>query len=319
MSLMNRFKSTFLTAATGAVLSLGVAGSAAAQQCPDWQLGGVPLTTDAQQAYTAQQYPMYAGGSTDLSQCGNGAYSAYGRTTAAPSFSVAYDAMNMGRELEFRVVSECDTVLLVNDSSAQWHYNDDADGTLSPRLRLTTAPSGRYDVWVGSYSGQSCPATLYVQTWGGTPTPPPYAPTCPDWQMGGAEMRMGYGQSDARTVVAGGSVNMFQNQCGIEAGGYVAQAPDFTLYYDPAGYPNAWLDISVTGECDTTLLINGQDATWNYNDDTDGFHPRVRYENAAAGRYDVWVGTYSPSTCNATLNVTSYAPQAVTPPPAAGK
>ena len=46
--------------AVGAVLSVFSAGSALAQQCPDWQLNGIPVSTDAETAWTAQQYPMYA-------------------------------------------------------------------------------------------------------------------------------------------------------------------------------------------------------------------------------------------------------------------
>ena len=308
MSFFTHFKSGFLIAATGAAVSVAASGSAMAQSCPDWQLGGVPVSTNAETAWVPQQYAMFAGGGVDLSQCGQ--FQAYGRVTAQPSFSITYDALTYGRDLEFRVQSECDTTLLINDSTAQWHYNDDEDGTLSPRLRLSAAPSGRYDVWVGTYGEQACQATLVLETFppsSGTPTPtPPAAPVCPDWQLGGAEVRMGAGGTESRSVIAGGSVNLFENQCNVPAHGYVAQAPDFTLYYDPQGQTPT-LNVSVQGSCDTTLLINDQAANWHFDDDTNEMQPAIAIEAAPSGRYDVWVGTFGSSTCQSNVTFSAAA------------
>jgi S1-C subfamily serine protease len=57
-----------------------------------------------------------------------------------------------------------DTTLVVNDPNNRWHCNDDAhSGTLNPMLRLATAPSGIYDVWVGTYGeGESISGTLNI-------------------------------------------------------------------------------------------------------------------------------------------------------------
>lgn len=285
-------------------------GAAAAQQCPDWQLNGVPITTDAEAAWVPQQYPMFAGGTIDLSQCT--ATGGVGRVTAAPSFSITYDARNLGRDLEFRVVSECDTTLLINDAGAQWQFSDDADGTLAPRLRLAGAPSGRYDIWVGSYSGQSCQATLIAETYPGADTPATPS-VCPDWSLGGAELRLVNGQSDSRPVVAGGQVNLFHGSCGIEAHGYVAQAPDFTLYFDPQGAVST-LDISVRGQCDTLLLVNDPSTNWIFNDDAVDLQPRITIGDAVTGRYDIWVGTFGSSTCQSTVNISASSPVPVTQP-----
>ncbi|WP_127107646.1 hypothetical protein [Pararhodobacter zhoushanensis] len=315
MTFFTHFKTGFLIAATGAAVSVAASGSAMAQSCPDWQLGGVPITTDAETAWAPQQYAMFAGGGVDLSQCS--AFQAYGRVTAQPSFSISYDARSMGRDLEFRVQSECDTTLLINDSTAQWHYNDDEDGTLSPRLRLSAAATGRYDVWVGTYGEQACQATLVLETFppsGGMPTTPtqPATPVCPDWQLGGAEVNLTAGSSDTRSVVAGGSINLRESQCNVPGGGYVAQAPDFTLYYDPQG-TDATLNVSVDGTCDTTLLINDQSAQWLFDDDTNALQPALSIASAPAGRYDIWVGTYGASTCQSNISFSAAAPTPVQP------
>jgi len=303
MSILFRFKQGILIAATGAVLGVASAGSASAQQCPDWQLNGIPISTDAETAWVPQQYTMFAGGGLDLSQCGE--IPGHGYITAAPNFSISYDARNMGRDLEFRVESACDTTLLINDATAQWSFNDDSNG-LNPALRLSQAQSGRYDIWVGTYSNTPCQATLIAETFEYQP------PVCPDWSLGGAQLNMVTGQNETRPVVAGGSVNMFDNQCGIQAHGYVAQAPDFSLYFDPQGQVST-LDISVQGNCDTLLLVNDPNTNWVFNDDSNDLQPRIEIGDAVAGRYDIWVGTFGASTCDATINVNAYAPGGMPP------
>ena len=134
MSFYQRFTTGFLIAAAGLAVTVG---AASAQQCPDWQLNGIPISTDAETAWTPQRYQMFAGGGLDLSLCTQ--MQGRGFVTAAPNFSISYDARNFGRDLEFRVESTCDTTLLINDASAQWIFNDDEDGT----CLLYTSPSPR--------------------------------------------------------------------------------------------------------------------------------------------------------------------------------
>ena len=90
MSIYTRFKQGFLIAAAGGAVSVGLAGAAAAQQCPDWQLGGIPISTDAETAWTAQQYPLFAGGGLNLANCGS--VQGVGYITPAPNFTLQYDA-----------------------------------------------------------------------------------------------------------------------------------------------------------------------------------------------------------------------------------
>lgn len=298
------FKATFAAAA----LALS-AGAASAQACPDWRQGGMTITTDAESAWVPQTYSVMAGGPVNLGACPS--VSGVGNVSAGPSFTLTYDDRGLGRDLDFRVDAQnCDTVMLINDYSDTWHFNDDEDNSLNPRLRLSAAPSGRYDIWVGTYGPQSCQVNLVVETF------PPAdvgggADQCPEWSLGGAEVRLSAGESASQDVVAGGGINLFERAgaCGLEGHGYVAAAPDFTVYYE-APNADAELTMNVTAQCDTVLLINDLNAAWLFNDDTNGFDPQITIPAAASGRYDVWVGTFGSSLCQASISMASVLPAA---------
>jgi hypothetical protein len=291
--------------AAAAVLMSGVA--AQAQGCPDWRQGGMTITTDSETAWVPQSFAITAGGPLNLAACPTGA--GPGHVNAAPSFTLTYDDRQLGRDLDLRIESQnCDTVLLINDYADTWHYNDDEDGGLNARLRLAAAPSGRYDIWVGTYGPQTCQATLVVETF--PPAVEDQTFECPEWSLGGVEVSLSTGQSSVQTVVAGGGVSLFERggACGIEGHGYVATAPDFTIMYD-APDANAELMLSVSAQCDTVLLVNDLNAAWLFNDDTNGFDPMISIPAAASGRYDVWVGTFGEALCDASFSLSSVVPQ----------
>lgn len=295
-----------IVVATGAAFGALSASAAMAQQCPEWQLGGVPIATDAEQAWAPQQYPVFAGGALNLRECTT--VEGVGFITAAPNFSLSYDDRGMGRDLELRVDGTCDTALLVNNATGQWFFNDDTN-QMNPAVRLPAATSGRYDVWVGTYSQQACSATLIAETFppsgsGGQQS----AAQCPEWSLGGAEWQIVNGQREERPVQAGGPLNMFESTCDVPAHGYLTAAPNFSLYFDNQNQPIT-LDISVTGACDQTLLINNSMAEWMFNDDSNNLNPGIVIENAPSGRYDVWVGSFDAG-CASSISVNAYSPQA---------
>lgn len=286
-----------------ALIASGSAAQAQNVQCPQWEIGGVPIVTDAEQAWAPQRYTTFAGGMADLSSCGE--INGFGHVTTAPSFSMTYDARNMGRDLEFRVESQCDTVLLINEASGAWSYNDDNDG-LNAGYRINGAVSGRYDVWVGTYGDTACEATLVAETFGGTGgggVTPAGGGQCPDWSLGGDAFRVAAGSNETRQVAAGGSLDMFTATCpGIDAHGYMGQAPSASFYFDPS-QGQAPLNISVESTCDTLMLVNDPTTAWSFNDDSNNLMPAINYAQAAEGRYDVWVGTFGRNGCDATLVV----------------
>jgi hypothetical protein len=307
MSPKTPLKQFLAFSACGIVFALSVAAPAAAQQCPDWRQNGVTVSADAETLWSPRSYPLTAGGGLDLSLCGE--VPGFGQVITAPSFTITYDDRSAGHDLDFRVESQCDTVLLINDAGAVWHYNDDEDGTLNPRLRLGAAPSGVYDVWVGSYSQQACAATLVLETFPASVL----SATCPDWSLGGAELRLAGGQAVERSVVAGGPVNLFLDDCGTSGHGHVAEAPDFSLYFDGQN-SGAALTIGVQAQCDTVLLVNDPGTGWSFNDDHVSFDPQITFQAAREGRYDIWVGTYGDALCEAVMTVASGASSAVPRP-----
>lgn len=80
---------------------------------------------------------------------------------AQPDVDFNYTA---GRSrLYFYVKSGVDTTLLVNDANGNWHCSDDFEGD-NPAIILNNPPSGKYNIWVGTYAqGDSgSPAALNI-------------------------------------------------------------------------------------------------------------------------------------------------------------
>ncbi|WP_300532357.1 peptidase S1 [Maricaulis sp.] len=88
---------------------------------------------------------------------------------------------------------------------------------------------------------------------------------------------------------AGGAIDA---SASIHAGcpGFIADAPDFDLYYNAGSLP---LIISAEADADTTLIINAPDGQWYCDDDGGpGVNPKIRFAEPQTGLYDIWVGFY---------------------------
>ena len=81
-----------------------------------------------------------------------------------PDYKLEFSGNSAGRELEFRLDSACDTVLLLNDTNGTWHHDDDSNGNLDAKIRLPKASNGVYDIWVGTLNADNCDATLTIET-----------------------------------------------------------------------------------------------------------------------------------------------------------
>ena len=100
-----------------------------------------------------------AGGQNEISNCGVGGW---GWTARRPDYRLYYNTSGSSA-LSFIILSNIDTILLVNDPTGRWHFNDDADGNLGAALRIANAPTGQYDIWIGSYNrGSGIPANLQI-------------------------------------------------------------------------------------------------------------------------------------------------------------
>jgi hypothetical protein len=103
------------------------------------------------------QVSLTGGGDLDLSvgDC------SYGYVSQAPSYELTYSGSG-NTDLHFYVRADDDTTLLINTPNGSWVCDDDSLGDSNPQITVTDAPSGVYDIWVGTYSGQRAGATLYI-------------------------------------------------------------------------------------------------------------------------------------------------------------
>lgn len=151
-----------------AAAALGVSASAA-DACPDYALwGNETYEMTADQLYTPRSVAVMAGGDVNLEQCRirarNWEGPMPGFVITQPDFSITVSGLT-GYELEFRTVSSCDTVLLINTAGTNWYFDDDDNGNADAKIRLTQpGGDGIYDIWIGTYDGAYCDAELIVET-----------------------------------------------------------------------------------------------------------------------------------------------------------
>ncbi len=100
---------------------------------------------------------LSAGGSVDVDVSGCG----YGYVANAPDYNLTYTGS--GTALSFYVRSDEDTTLLINRPDASWICDDDSLGDSNPVVTIPNAPSGLYNIWVGTYSDSGLTsATLFI-------------------------------------------------------------------------------------------------------------------------------------------------------------
>jgi hypothetical protein len=107
---------------------------------------------------------------------------------------------------------------------------------------------------------------------------------------GEIELEAGF-TPDPRVISLRAGGNISAQRAGSGCRGFITDAPDVRLHYDAGSFP---LIISVDAGSDTTLVVNGPDGSFYCDDDSgQGSNPSVRLNNPQAGRYEIWVGTYS--------------------------
>lgn len=148
---------------TIAALLLLTAGSAA---CPDPSQYGERHEESGKSLYEQKRFRVQAGGTTEIDSCRNvrsRSGSASGYVTTSPDFSFNLRGMADYR-LQMDVISECDSILLINTGAENWYYDDDDAGNLDARIELNRPSDGWLDVWVGTHNGAYCNATLSLET-----------------------------------------------------------------------------------------------------------------------------------------------------------
>jgi hypothetical protein len=144
------------------IVSFVLAGASAAVACPDFSLSAnASYDATGNGLFMPQSYDVVAGGDQDLAACNM--VSGAGYFIANPDFSFSLTEMD-SYLLEVSVDSGCDAALLVNTASGDWIYDDDSNGNLDPKITIAAPANGRYDVWIGTYDGNSCNAALKMET-----------------------------------------------------------------------------------------------------------------------------------------------------------
>ena len=140
-------------------------GGAAASACPDYNAYGATYEATGAQLTRGASFDVLAGGDNELNACGVVPLTDRGRgyVTSSPDFSFSLSGMG-GYRLVLSVVSECDSVLLINTGAVNWYYDDDDNGNLDARMVLTQPSNGWLDVWVGTHDGAVCNAALALAT-----------------------------------------------------------------------------------------------------------------------------------------------------------
>ncbi len=145
-----------------AAVAFGVIGAAgSAQACPNFSLRAAFGTINLPGGFLPDPYlrNVTAGGGFHLPNCVSGAV---GWVAAAPDFQFNYGGG--AASLTLAILSNADTVLLINDPNGQWFFNDDAAGFgLGAAVSFNRPIPGVYDIWIGTYNRASgIPAQLYI-------------------------------------------------------------------------------------------------------------------------------------------------------------
>lgn len=256
---------------------------------------------------------LTSGGDVDVSYLNN-SFSCTGYATAAPDFRLFWSGNS--DELNFMFIPDFsgdDTTLIINDPNGNWFCNDDFDG-VNPGIRLNTAVSGQYDIWIGSYSSyENISGQLKITEFAIPlqldPSPSTELNPSLDPNYGSVSLSSGFLPDPAViSLTSGGNVDVSYLNNGFGCNGYATAAPDFRLFWSGEGNELNFMFTANFGGDDTTLIINDPNGSWHCNDDFDGVSPGIRFNTALPGQYDIWIGSYSSeNNISGQLNITEFA------------
>lgn len=236
---------------------------------------------------------LTAGGTIDAQSSLGG--NCRGRVANAPDYQLHFSPGSL--PLAISVDSDADTTLVVNTPGGGWVCDDDGgDEPLNPLLTWNSPPSGRYDIWVGTYSDSTAPATLFISELGEQTRS---SSVDASWSDGGLSIGSAaiYGTHSISggfmpdpwvlNVQSGGPLSA-SDAVSSDCRGYVTEAPTAELNYSGSGT----LHLYTAGSSDTTLVVNAPDGSWRCDDDGgDGVNAGLTF--SGGGVYDVYVGSYS--------------------------
>jgi hypothetical protein len=233
-----------------------------------------------------------SGGAFDAGQVG-----CLGFVAEPPDYELNWSGSGGGLRIYFESINNGDTTLVINGPDGMWYCADDSFGTIHPTIDFTSAPSGVYDIWVGSYYfGDNHNGALFITEGASQPTtvttaPPSGLQLRPDRTAPYGEIVLSPGFTPDPLIIemtSGGEVDVSYVGCA----GYAATRPDFEVTYTGTNSLLRFYFIPDDAS-DTTLIINAPDGSWFCGDDSYGtFDPTIDFAPAQPGIYDVWIGVY---------------------------
>lgn len=335
-----------LLAVAGLTLTLG-ATVATAQDTIDPSgepaFGGITLET----GFAPDPFIVSAvsGGSLDAASLDLGD-ACLGFVESAPDFRVQWNGDS--DLLRFYFASDGDATMVVSGPNGVF-CNDDADDDfemLNPLVEFVNPANGAYNIWIGSYEqSEYIPGYLLITT---LPVGE-IAPIQSDVLFDIADIELGYDiegteeptdvllpdadpnyeraslapafapQPYALELLAGGWINAAALNTGADCVGYIAEVPDVSLVLDGAMQDLNIAFVSEKNTDDTTMVIRDSSGRFYCDDDSgEGLAPLVVIDAAAAGEYDIWVGTYEDTgLIRGQLTVSEGSAPAPTPQPSA--
>jgi hypothetical protein len=147
-----------MVAAGAALLAISASTAVAQNYNANPNYGTHNLTT----GFTPDPYvvPLRAGGNLAAQNLSS---SCRGYITDAPDVRLNFQG-GSNLPLIISVASGADTTLVVNGPDGQWYCDDDGGvNGMNPSVRFNSPQTGRYEVWVGTYSsGSTQPAQLNI-------------------------------------------------------------------------------------------------------------------------------------------------------------
>lgn len=110
-------------------------------------------------------------------------------------------------------------------------------------------------------------------------------------------------------VSAGGPIDAEKSRLPAGCTGFITERPTLQIHYQAGRFPLTFA--TEESEGDTVLVVNGPDARWYCNDDSENYDldSEIAFPAPTTGYYDVWVGTYLPGAATVTLVVTELTPE----------
>tara|TARA_R110000824_G_scaffold336_10_gene2324 strand:- start:4187 stop:5167 length:981 start_codon:yes stop_codon:yes gene_type:complete len=208
-----------------------------------------------------------------------------------PSFSLTHEPGSLG--LGIYINAEFDTTILINTPSGDWVCNDDNDNldNLNSGYYFASPESGRYDIWVGSYSesdvNRSAILAISEYEQSSWETDLSASVNTPELSLSG-----GFTPDPYTLNVSAGGPNQAAN-LDSACSGYVSPSPSYRLNFSPG---SLGLGIYTIAEFDTTIAIQAPDGRWYCNDDNDNLdnlNSGYYFSSPSAGNYNIYVGSYS--------------------------